>query len=158
MREELISLCLFIASFVPLTQISARRGWEIGEQLWFLCFCFADRAQQSQRPWESIDPIDCVANYLEAKSTVMDVSTPTSFLQQSKSVLTGHTDSDYGTCSGDTDIPWIDLLPLNLLGTGQVLERSPVAPLGESWPSSTGSVLLVLCRTLLFIIPLEICI
>lgn len=148
MRKELMFLCLFIASFVPLTQISARWGWEIGEQLWFLCFCFADCAQQSQRPWESIDR---VANHLETKSTVTDVSTLTSFLQQSKSVLTGHTDADYGTCSGDTDIPWIDLL-----GTGQVLERSLVAPLGESWPSSTGSVLLVLCRTLLFTIPLKI--
>lgn len=29
-REELMFLCLFIASFVPLTQISAKWGWEMG--------------------------------------------------------------------------------------------------------------------------------
>lgn len=29
-REELMFLCLFIASFVPLTQISDKWGWEMG--------------------------------------------------------------------------------------------------------------------------------
>lgn len=104
------------------------RGGDEGWEAVVICFHFADCTQQYRRVLPDHEsPWDHMAYCLEAESSATNILTPSSLLQQSKSLRTEHTAADDRTHSRDAGA-------LNVCcpyeHTGYCLERSPIAPVG----------------------------